>query len=164
MKSFAKLPTQPLYFIKKDKLFTNENCVISVGNLEKDFPVYKFDPDAVICHESTELIFNNLNCIPGFCYAQIPDHNLISRWINQLIEIARNSKIDDWINITKNNVAKHWHLLLKKITTLCLIKKFVLHLKMLKIMTFYVIFTLLSSTVIVLRIFTNVMMEKGIAA
>lgn len=92
--------------LKKDKLFTNENCVISVGNLEKDFPVYKFDPDAVICHESTELIFNNLNCIPGFCYAQIPDHNLISRWINQLIEIARNSKIDDWINITKNNVAK----------------------------------------------------------
>lgn len=92
--------------LKKDKLFTNENCVISVGNLEKDFPVYKFDPDAVICLESTELIFNNLNCIPGFCYAQIPDHNLISRWINQLIEIARNSKIDDLINITKNNVAK----------------------------------------------------------
>ena len=92
--------------LKKDKLFTNENCVISVGNLEKDFPVYKFDPDAVICLESTELIFNNLNCIPGFCYAQIPDHNLISRWINQLIEISRNSKIDDLINITKNNVAK----------------------------------------------------------
>lgn len=92
--------------LKKDKLFTNENCVISVGNLEKDFPVYKFDPDAVICLESTELIFNNLNCIPGFCYTQIPDHNLISRWINQLIEIARNSKIDDLINITKNNVAK----------------------------------------------------------
>lgn len=92
--------------LKKDKLFTNENCVISVGNLEKDFPVYKFDPDAVICLESTELIFNNLNCIPGFCYAQIPDHNLISRWINQVIEISRNSKIDDLINITKNNVAK----------------------------------------------------------
>lgn len=92
--------------LKKDKLFTNENCVISVGNLEKDFPVYKFDPDAVICLESTELIFNNLNCIPGFCYTQIPDHNLISRWINQLIEIARNSKIDELINITKNNVAK----------------------------------------------------------
>lgn len=92
--------------LKKDKLFTNENCVISVGNLEKDFPVYKFDPDTVICLESTELIFNNLNCIPGFCYAQIPDHNLISRWINQVIEISRNSKIDDLINITKNNVAK----------------------------------------------------------
>lgn len=87
--------------LKKDKLFTNENCVISVGNLEKDFPVYKFDPDTVICLESTELIFNNLNCIPGFCYAQIPDHNLISRWINQVIEISRNSKIDDLINITK---------------------------------------------------------------
>lgn len=92
--------------LKKDKLFTNENCVISVGNLEKDFPVYKFDPDAVIYLKSTELIFNNLNCIPGFCYAQITDHNLISRWINQVIEIARNSKIDDLINITKNNVAK----------------------------------------------------------
>lgn len=92
--------------LKKDKLFTNENCVISVGNLEKDFPVYKFDLDAVICLESTKLIFNNLNCIPGFCYAQIPDHNLISRWINQVIEISRNSKIDDLINITKNNVAK----------------------------------------------------------
>lgn len=92
--------------LKKDKLFTNENCVISVGNLEKDFPVYKFDPDAVIYLKSTELIFNNLNCIPGFCYAQIPDHNLISRWINQVIEISRNSKIDDLINITKNNVAK----------------------------------------------------------
>lgn len=47
-----------------------------------------------------------MNCIPGFCYAQIPDHNLISRWINQVIEISRNSKIDDLINITKNNVAK----------------------------------------------------------
>lgn len=92
--------------LKKDKLFTNENCVISVGNLEKDFPVYMFDPDAVIYLKSTELIFNNLNCIPGFCYAQIPDHNLISRWINQVIEISRNSKIDDLINITKNNVAK----------------------------------------------------------
>lgn len=92
--------------LKKDKLFTNENCVISVGDLEKDFPVYKFDRAAVICLESTELIFNNLNCIPGFCYAQIPDHNLISRWINQVIEISRNSKIDDLINITKNNVAK----------------------------------------------------------
>lgn len=92
--------------LKKDKLCTNENCVISVGNLEKDFPVYKFDPDAVIYLKSTELIFNNLNCIPGFCYAQIPDHNLISRWINQVIEISRNSKIDDLINITKNNVAK----------------------------------------------------------
>lgn len=92
--------------LKKDKLFTNENCVISVGNLEKDFPVYKFDPDAVICLESTELIFNNLNCIPGFCYAQIPDHNLISRWINQLIEIARNSKNEDLIYITRNYVAK----------------------------------------------------------
>lgn len=92
--------------LKKDKLFTNENCVISVDNLEKDFPVYKFDPDAVICLESTELIFNNLNCIPGFCYAQILDHNMISRWINQVIEIAINSKIDDLINITKNNVAK----------------------------------------------------------
>lgn len=92
--------------LKKDKLFTNENCVISVGNLEKDFPVYKFDPDAVICLESTELIFNNLNCIPGFCYAQIPDHNLISRWINQVIEIARNSKNEDLIYITRNYVAK----------------------------------------------------------
>ena len=92
--------------LKKDKLFTNENSVISVGDLEKDFPVYKFDRAAVICLESTELIFNNLNCIPGFCYAQIPDHNLISRWINQVIEISRNSKIDDLINITKNNVAK----------------------------------------------------------
>lgn len=92
--------------LKKDKLFTKENCVISVGDLEKDFPVYKFDRAAVICLESTELIFNNLNCIPGFCYAQIPDHNLISRWINQVIEISRNSKIDDLINITKNNVAK----------------------------------------------------------
>lgn len=92
--------------LKKDKLFTNENCVISVGDLEKDFPVYKFDRAAVICLESTELIFNNLNCIPGFCYAQIPDHNLISRWINQVIEISRNSKIDDLINITKNYVAK----------------------------------------------------------
>lgn len=92
--------------LKKDKLFTNENSVVSVGDLEKDFPVYKFDRAAVICLESTELIFNNLNCIPGFCYAQIPDHNLISRWINQVIEISRNSKIDDLINITKNNVAK----------------------------------------------------------
>lgn len=92
--------------LKKDKLFTNENCVISVGNLEKDFPVYKFDPDAVICLESTKLIFNNLNCIPGFCYAQIPDHNLISRWINQLIEIARNSKNDGLIFITGEFVAK----------------------------------------------------------
>lgn len=92
--------------LKKDKLFTNENSVISVGDLEKDFPVYKFDRAAVICLESTELIFNNLNCTPGFCYAQIPDHNLISRWINQVIEISRNSKIDDLINITKNNVAK----------------------------------------------------------
>lgn len=92
--------------LKKDELFTNENSVISVGDLEKDFPVYKFDRAAVICLESTELIFNNLNCIPGFCYAQIPDHNLISRWINQVIEISRNSKIDDLINITKNNVAK----------------------------------------------------------
>lgn len=92
--------------LKKDKLFTNKNSVISVGDLEKDFPVYKFDRAAVICLESTELIFNNLNCIPGFCYAQIPDHNLISRWINQVIEISRNSKIDDLINITKNNVAK----------------------------------------------------------
>lgn len=92
--------------LKKDKLFTNENCVISVGNLEKDFPVYKFDPDAVICLESTELIFNNLNCIPGFCYAQIPDHNLISRWINQVIEIARNSKNDGLIFITREFVAK----------------------------------------------------------
>lgn len=92
--------------LKKDKLFTNENSVISVGDLEKNFPVYKFDRAAVICLESTELIFNNLNCIPGFCYAQIPDHNLISRWINQVIEISRNSKIDDLINITKNNVAK----------------------------------------------------------
>lgn len=92
--------------LKKDKLFTNENCVISVGNLEKDFPVYKFDPDAVICLESTKLIFNNLNCIPGFCYAQIPDHNLISRWINQVIEIARNSKNEDLIYITRNYVAK----------------------------------------------------------
>lgn len=92
--------------LKNDKLFTNENSVISVGDLEKDFPVYKFDRAAVICLESTELIFNNLNCIPGFCYAQIPDHNLISRWINQVIEISRNSKIDDLINITKNNVAK----------------------------------------------------------
>lgn len=92
--------------LKKDKLFTNENCVISVGNLEKDFPVYKFDPDAVICLESTKLIFNNLNCIPGFCYAQIPDHNLISRWINQLIEIARNSKNDGLIFITREFVAK----------------------------------------------------------
>lgn len=92
--------------LKKDKLFTNENSVISVGDLEKDFPVYKFDRAAVIYLESTELIFNNLNCIPGFCYAQIPDHNLISRWINQVIEISRNSKIDDLINITKNNVAK----------------------------------------------------------
>ena len=92
--------------LKKDKLFTNENSVISVGDLEKDFHVYKFDRAAVICLESTELIFNNLNCIPGFCYAQIPDHNLISRWINQVIEISRNSKIDDLINITKNNVAK----------------------------------------------------------
>lgn len=92
--------------LKKDKLFTNMNSVISVGDLEKDFPVYKFDRAAVICLESTELIFNNLNCIPGFCYAQIPDHNLISRWINQVIEISRNSKIDDLINITKNNVAK----------------------------------------------------------
>lgn len=92
--------------LKKDKLFTNENCVISVGNLEKDFPVYKFDLDAVICLESTKLIFNNLNCIPGFCYAQIPDHNLISRWINQLIEIARNSKNDGLIFITREFVAK----------------------------------------------------------
>lgn len=92
--------------LKKDKLFTNENSVISVGDLEKNFPVYKFDRTAVICLELTELIFNNLNCIPGFCYAQIPDHNLISRWINQVIEISRNSKIDDLINITKNNVAK----------------------------------------------------------
>lgn len=92
--------------LKKDKLFTKENSVISVGDLEKNFPVYKFDRTAVICLESTELIFNNLNCIPGFCYAQIPDHNLISRWINQVIEISRNSKIDDLINITKNNVAK----------------------------------------------------------
>lgn len=92
--------------LKKDKLFTNKNSVISVGDLEKDFPVYKFDRAAVICLESTELIFNNLNCIPGFCYAQIPAHNLISRWINQVIEISRNSKIDDLINITKNNVAK----------------------------------------------------------
>lgn len=92
--------------LKKDKLFTNENCVISVGNLEKDFPVYKFDPDAVICLESTKLIFNNLNCIPGFCYAQIPDHNLISRWINQVIEIARNCKNEDLIYITRNYVAK----------------------------------------------------------
>lgn len=92
--------------LKKDKLFTNENCVISVGNLEKDFPVYKFDPDAVICLESTELIFNNLNCIPGFCYAQITDHNLISRWINQVIEIARNSKNDGLIFITREFVAK----------------------------------------------------------
>lgn len=92
--------------LKKDKLFTNENCVISVGDLEKDFPVYKFDRAAVICLESTELIFNNLNCIPGFCYAQIPDHNLISRWINQVIEIARNSKNKDLIYITRNNVAK----------------------------------------------------------
>lgn len=92
--------------LKKDKLFTNENSVISDGDLEKDFPVYKFDRAAVICLESTELIFNNLNCIPGFCYAQIPDHNLISRWINQVIEISRNSKIDDLINITKNYVAK----------------------------------------------------------
>lgn len=92
--------------LKKDKLFTNENCVISVGNLEKDFPVYKFDPDAVIYLKSTELIFNNLNCIPGFCYAQIPDHNLISRWINQVIEIARNSKNDGLIFITREFVAK----------------------------------------------------------
>ena len=92
--------------LKKDKLFTNENCVISVGDLEKDFPVYKFDRVAVICLESTELIFNNLNCIPGFCYAQIPDHNLISRWINQVIEIARNSKNEDLIYITRNYVAK----------------------------------------------------------
>lgn len=92
--------------LKKDKLFTNENCVISVGDLEKDFPVYKFDRAAVICLESTELIFNNLNCIPGFCYAQIPDHNLISRWINQVIEIARNSKNEDLIYITRNYVAK----------------------------------------------------------
>lgn len=92
--------------LKKDKLFTNKNSVISVGDLEKDFPVYKFDRAAVICLESTELIFNNLNCIPGFCYAQIPDHNLISRWINQVIEISRNTKIDDLINITKNKVAK----------------------------------------------------------
>lgn len=92
--------------LKKDKLFTNENSVISVGDLEKDFPVYKFDRAAVICLESTELIFNNLNCIPGFCYAQIPDHNLISRWINQLIEISRNSKNEDLIYITRNYVAK----------------------------------------------------------
>lgn len=92
--------------LKKDKLFTNENCVISVGDLEKDFPVYKFDRAAVICLESTELIFNNLNCIPGFCYAQIPDHNLISRWINQVIEIARNSKNEDLIYITRKYVAK----------------------------------------------------------
>lgn len=92
--------------LKKDKLFTNENCVISVGDLEKDFPVYKFDRATVICLESTELIFNNLNCIPGFCYAQIPDHNLISRWINQVIEIARNSKNEDLIYITRNYVAK----------------------------------------------------------
>lgn len=92
--------------LKKDKLFTNENCVISVGNLEKDFPVYKFDPDAVIYLKSTELIFNNLNCIPGFCYAQITDHNLISRWINQVIEIARNSKNDGLIFITREFVAK----------------------------------------------------------
>lgn len=92
--------------LKKDKLFTNENSVISVGDLEKDFPVYKFDRAAVICLESTELIFNNLNCIPGFCYAQIPDHNLISRWINQVIEIARNSKNEDLIYITRNYVAK----------------------------------------------------------
>lgn len=92
--------------LKKDKLFTNENCVISVGDLEKDFPVYKLDRAAVICLESTELIFNNLNCIPGFCYAQIPDHNLISRWINQVIEIARNSKNEDLIYITRNYVAK----------------------------------------------------------
>ena len=35
---------------------------------------------------------------------------------------------------------KHWHILLKKITTLCLIKKFTLHLKILKIMTFYIAF------------------------
>ena len=92
--------------LKKDKLFTNENSVISVGDLEKDFPVYKFDRAAVICLESTELIFNNLNCIPGFCYAQIPDHNLISRWINQVIEISRNSKNEDLIYITRNYVAK----------------------------------------------------------
>ena len=92
--------------LKKDKLFTNKNSVISVGDLEKDFPVYKFDRAAVICLEWTELIFNNLNCIPGFWYAQIPDHNLISRWINQVIEISRNSKIDELINITKNIVAK----------------------------------------------------------
>lgn len=92
--------------LKKDKLFTNENSVISVGDLEKDFPVYKFDRAAVIYLESTELIFNNLNCIPGFCYAQIPDHNLISRWINQVIEIARNSKNEDLIYITRNYVAK----------------------------------------------------------
>lgn len=92
--------------LKKDKLFTNENCVISLGDLEKDFPVYKFDRATVICLESTEQIFNNLNCIPGFCYAQIPDHNLISRWINQVIEIARNSKNEDLIYITRNYVAK----------------------------------------------------------
>lgn len=92
--------------LKKDKLLTNENSVISVGDLEKDFPVYKFDRAAVICLESTELIFNNLNCIPGFCYAQIPDHNLISRWINQVIEISRNSKNEDLIYITRNYVAK----------------------------------------------------------
>lgn len=92
--------------LKKDKLFTKENSVISAGDLEKDFPVYKFDRAAVICLESTELIFNNLNCIPGFCYAQIPDHNLISRWINQVIEISRNSKNEDLISITRNYVAK----------------------------------------------------------
>lgn len=78
--------------LKKDKLFTNENCVISLGDLEKDFPVYKFDRATVICLESTEQIFNNLNCIPGFCYAQIPDHNLISRWINQVIELLETVK------------------------------------------------------------------------